>query len=129
MGESIQSLFDAVEDLRRKANVNAVFGRPVTVEGRTVIPVAEVGYGFGLGFGSAGSEEEGKTEGEGGGGGGGARARPLGVIEITSEGIHVEPVVDEQKVALAGVLLAAWVVFWVARALIRVFGREAKPGA
>ncbi|HEC33739.1 MAG TPA: sporulation protein YtfJ, partial [Chloroflexi bacterium] len=76
MGDNIQRLFDIVEDLRRKANVNAAFGKPVTSEGRTVIPVAEVAYGFGLGFGSGTSGEESEeTEGEGGGGGGGVRAR------------------------------------------------------
>ena len=123
MGDYIQSLFDVVEDLRRKANVNAAFGRPVTAEGRTVIPVAEVGYGFGLGFGSAGAEGEEAAEGEGGGGGGGVRARPLGVVEVTAEGVRVEPVVDEQKIALAGVLLTGWIVYWVARALVHIFGR------
>jgi len=125
MGDNIQRLFDIVEDLRRKANVNAAFGKPVTSEGRTVIPVAEVAYGFGLGFGSGTSGEESEeTEGEGGGGGGGVRARPLGVIEVTPERVRVEPVVDEQKIAMAGVLLTAWVVFWVARTLARIFGRE-----
>lgn len=125
MGDNVQRLFDIVEDLRRKANVNAAFGKPVTSEGRAVIPVAEVAYGFGLGFGSGTSGEESEeTEGEGGGGGGGVRARPLGVIEVTPERVRVEPVVDEQKIAMAGVLLTAWVVFWVARTLARIFGRE-----
>ncbi|HIE39691.1 MAG TPA: hypothetical protein EYH30_08320 [Anaerolineales bacterium] len=126
MGDNIQRLFETVEDLRRKANVNAAFGRPVTAEGRTVIPVAEVAYGFGLGFGSGGGEEPAEEEAEGGGGGGGVRARPLGVVEITPEGVRVEPVVDEQRIALAGVLLTAWIVFWIARTLAHIFGREAK---
>lgn len=126
MGDNIQRLFDVLEDLRQKANVNTAFGKPVAVEGRTVIPVAEVGYGFGLGFGAGVSEEEVQPQGEGGGGGGGVRARPLGVVEVTAEGVRVESVVDEQKVALAGVMLIAWSVFWIARALVRIFGRQEK---
>lgn len=126
MGEDIQRLFDAVERLRRKANVNTAFGKPVTVEGRTLIPVADVGYGFGLGLGSL-EAAEGLPEEEGGGGrgAGGVRARPLGVVEITPEAVRVEPVVDEQKVALAGTLLTAWIVFWIGRTLVRIFGRRA----
>ncbi len=40
-----------VEQVREQAGVEAVFGDPVTAEGRTVIPVARVSYGFGGGFG------------------------------------------------------------------------------
>jgi uncharacterized spore protein YtfJ len=124
MADEIQRLFEAVDDLKRKANVNAAFGRPVVAEGRTLIPVAEVGYAFGMGFGTPGAEERPQEEGEGAAGGGGVRARPLGVVEVTPDGIHVEPVVDEQKVTLAGTLLAAWVIFWIGRTLVRIFGKR-----
>ncbi len=121
MEGNIQRLFDAVEELRANASVNSTFGPPVTVEGRTVIPVAEVGYGFGLGFGSGETGEAESPRGEGGGGGGGVQARPLGVVEVTPEGIQVKTIVDEQKIAVAGVVLVAWIVFWVARTLVAIF--------
>jgi len=120
----IQTLLDSVADLQEKASVNACFGEPVAAEGRTVIPVAEVAYAFGLGAGyglGADEEVEGKAPEEAGGGGGGVKARPFAVIEVTSEGTYVEPIIDEQKVTLAGVLLVGWSVFWLTRALVKIF--------
>ena len=128
MEAEIQTLLDALADLREKANVNTCFGEPVTTEGRTVIPVAEVVYGFGIGIGhNTVAEEEAVEEkarggdSSGGGGGGGVRARPLAVVEITPDGIRVKPIIDEQKVALAGGLLIGWAVFCLARALVKIF--------
>jgi uncharacterized spore protein YtfJ len=124
MGD-VQRLFDIVDDLRRKADVKAAFGKPVTAEGRTLIPVAEVGYGFGLRFGTTPADEEPADEGGRSGSGGGAvRARPLGMVEVTAEGVRVEPLVDEQKVTLALVALGAWLVFWITRTLVRLFGQK-----
>jgi uncharacterized spore protein YtfJ len=135
MDREVQTLLDAVADLPEKANVNAVFGDPVTVEGRSVIPVAKVAYGFGMGVGRTTGAEEAAAEeaaesapekaADGVGGGGGALAHPLAVVEVTPEGAWVKPVVDEQKVALAAGLLGAWVVFWVTRALVKIFGQKA----
>lgn len=122
MEERIQKLFDTVGDLRRKANVNTAFGKPVAAEGRTVIPVAEVGYVFGLRFGTSGEGQE--PQPEEGSAGGRLSTRPLGLIEVAEEGITVQPVVDEQRVALAGALLAGWIVFWVARTLVRIFAKR-----
>jgi uncharacterized spore protein YtfJ len=126
MEAEIQTLLDSFADMRKKANVNAVFGKPVTTENRTVIPVAEIGYGFGMGFGQgpAAEEETEEETGEGGGGGGGVKARPLAIVEMTPEGTWVKPIVDEQKVTLAGVMLSGWVVFCLARALVKIFGQQ-----
>jgi uncharacterized spore protein YtfJ len=63
------------------ANVKSVYGDPVSVGNRTIIPVARVGYGLGASSGG----QNGETIG-GGGGGGGVGARPVGYIEITGEG-------------------------------------------
>ncbi len=133
METEVQTLLDSFVDLREKANVNAAFGAPVTVEGRTVIPVARVTYGFGFGVGvgrgtvaeeeAAGETAEGVKESTGVGGGGGMQAHPFAVVEVTSEGARVEPILDEQKLALAGSLLIGWSVFWLARALVKIFGR------
>ncbi len=64
------------------ANVKAVYGEPITAEGKTIVPVARIAYGFG---GGSGSREGREGAGEsGGGGGGGAMAVPVGVVEITA---------------------------------------------
>jgi uncharacterized spore protein YtfJ len=122
MGEGIQKLFSTVSNLQRKATVNAAFGKPVTTEGRTIIPVAEVAYGFRLGFRASDTPDEQPEEAESGGGGGASRTRPLGVIEVTQEGVRVEPVVDEQKIALATGALIGWIALCIARTLVRIFG-------
>ena len=132
MEAEIQKLLDTFADLQEKADVNACFGEPVTIEGRTVIPVAEVAYGFGMGagYGTTTEEDDDDVEetsggvGGGGGGGGGVKARPLAAIEVTPEGVWVEPIIDEQKVALAGMLLGGWTIFWLAKALIVIFGQR-----
>jgi uncharacterized spore protein YtfJ len=125
MTDQIQRLFEVMDGVREKATSRAVFADPVVVEGRTVIPVAQVSYGFGLGFGaSAGEEDEEEMPDLGGGGGGGAGARPMGVVEVTAEGVQVKPIVDEQTLAVGGAVLVAWITFWVARALVRIFGKD-----
>jgi uncharacterized spore protein YtfJ len=122
METEIQNLLDHFGDLREKANVNTCFGEPVTTKDRTVIPVAEVSYAFGMGIGHAplAAKEE-TPEKAASRGGGGVRARPLGLVEVTPEGTWVRPIIDEQKVALAGVLLIGWAVFCLARTLVKIF--------
>ena len=121
MEADIQKLLDALTDLREKANVNAVFGKPVLADGRTVIPVAEVAYDFEMGV-EEGVVESG-TEG-GSGGSGGMSVRPVAVVEVTPESTVIKSVVDEQKLALVGAMLIGWAVFWVARALVGIFGKQ-----
>jgi len=117
MEEEIQKLLDAFTDLRKKASANTVFGKPVTTKERTVIPVAEIAYGFEMGI-------EGEAEEEAGGGSGSMSARPLAIIEVMPEGARVKPIIDEQKLALAGALLIGWAIFWLARTLGKIFGQQ-----
>ena len=65
--------------LQAAATAKTVYGEPLLIEGKTLIPVAKVRYGFGAG--SAGDADE-NPDG-GGGGGGGVEISPIGVIEIT----------------------------------------------
>lgn len=123
MEQEIQRLFDVIGDARDQAGIAAAFGEPVAAEERTLIPVASSAYGFGLGFGGEEGDDEVPEEG-GAGGGAGGFARPIGVIEVSSEGVEVKPIVDEQKVAMAGVMLTGWVVFWIVYALVRIFGKD-----
>jgi uncharacterized spore protein YtfJ len=68
------------ESFSQKAGVKSVFGDPITVGNKVVLPVARIGYGFGAGAGTGGVGENNK--GEGGGGGGGVMAKPVGVFVI-----------------------------------------------
>ncbi|KAB1188303.1 MULTISPECIES: spore germination protein GerW family protein [Haloferax] len=66
------------------ADARTVYGDPVTVGERTIVPVARIAYGIGMGGGS-GTDETGQEGGEGFGGGGGMQATPLGVVEVTPD--------------------------------------------
>ena len=112
---------ELLEKLVAVAQPGAVYGAPVTVGEYTVITASEVsvnvGFGYGMGGGSGVQPAPGETAGEekpqgkaedtgfgggmGGGGGGFSAGRPVAVIVIGPSGLHVEPVVDPTKIALA----------------------------
>ncbi len=69
------------DDIGDRVSAAVAYGEPVTAEGVTVIPVAEVSVGFGVGIGSGPGAGAGDGEGVGVGGGG-AITRPRGFIEI-----------------------------------------------
>jgi uncharacterized spore protein YtfJ len=107
---STKELIDgAVAHLQNSANVKAVYGTPITTDGKTVIPVARVLYGFGVGSGSgthARKSKNGKTpaEGEGEGAGGGVAAKPIGVVEITGAETRFVPFGASRKLAIMAVI-------------------------
>ena len=70
------------ETLGSTATVKTVFGEPIHVNGKTVVPVAKVAYAFGGGFGQGKNSAHAERQGEGGGGGGGVRAYPAGALEV-----------------------------------------------
>jgi len=129
--EAIKELFERLDKVPEEVNVNAVFGTPETIDGITLIPVAEITYGFGAGVGSGPSNQGPENDeccgdeaaadastaaGEaalGAGGGAGAKARPIAYITVGPEGTSVQSIVDEQKIALAGILLGFWAIGWV----------------
>ena len=82
------------ETLGSTATVKSVFGEPIHVNGKTVVPVAKVAYGFGGGFGIGKDKAHADREGEGGGGGGGVRAFPAGALEITDNATRFVPFTD-----------------------------------
>lgn len=98
MKDLVSSLADK---LSTEATVRRVFGEPISVGERTIVPVARVGYGFGAGHG------ESEAEGEGGGGGGGLRAAPAGVIELTPDGMDYVEFGLEKKMITAALIGAA----------------------
>ena len=109
-----------LRELVAAASADRVFGEPVVAGERTVITAAEIhtGLGFGYGLGNAGrgrrrreaGPEAGvaswgrgrRQEGAHGGGGGGGHAggRPVAVITIDPDGVHVLPVVDRTKIVV-----------------------------
>lgn len=128
MDESAKPVFEPIERMLDQLQVEAVFGEPTKEGAVTIIPVAEVSVGFGYGFGFGrgpgdtgedDEEEEASDSGEGGGGGGGAggRATPRGYIQITPDGVSFEPFVDQTRIAIAGIAMAAWSVFWISKTM------------
>ena len=87
--------------LHSGASVRNVFGDPVEAHGRTVIPVARIGYGFGAGGRAGGSEAASPDDGGDSGGGAGLRARPVGALEITAGGTRFIPFVDPVRLGVA----------------------------
>lgn len=119
-GENVAA--QILERVRKTARVDAVYGEPRDIAGRTVIPVAVVGYMFG-GGGGVGIEpsDDGAEEkaGVGGGGGGVVRVHPVGVLEVTEDETRFVPIIDWSRIlALALTFFGLWM---LARA---IFGRR-----
>ncbi len=130
MQPTVERPTQPIEQMLDKLGVQAVFGAPIVQAEVTVIPVAQVVYGFGYGSGyghdhdqatgadaSTGATGAGPAtpaaEGGGSGAGAGGRAIPCGYIRIGPEGVTYEPIADNTRIPLAGILLAAWAIFWV----------------
>lgn len=129
--------FQLIERLFTVAQPGAVFGEPVSAAGRTIITASEVyvgmgvGFGFGAGSGPAEGEEAEESEGEqasgmggGGGGGGGASGRPVAVVDVSDEGVQIEPVVDATKIALAFFTALGSMFFMLTRMRRAAIGRS-----
>jgi Sporulation protein YtfJ (Spore_YtfJ) len=121
---------------QRISGAKLVYGKPVRVGERAVVPVASMRVSGGFGFGSGtGPDEEG---GDGGGGGGTLRARPAGFIEVGPEGARYQPIEPpapprDRRTALvatgaaaAGFLAATGLL--AARAAVRQLGGPRRRG-
>jgi uncharacterized spore protein YtfJ len=107
--EILQSL---TERFATTANVKQVFGEPIEAQGKTIVPVARVWYHVGAGWGGRKSDSgEGGQSGGGGGGGGTVIASPVGVLEMTAEGVRFERFFDAKQ---AGILVGAGVLLGLA---------------
>jgi uncharacterized spore protein YtfJ len=74
-------------------DVSLVYGEPIELENKKVLPVAKVNYYVGGGGGySGGSDNTPVAQGEGGGGY--ISVKPLGVYEITSDKVKFKPAID-----------------------------------
>jgi uncharacterized spore protein YtfJ len=102
--DTVLSLSD---NFATKANAKSVYGEPIHVGSRTIVPVAKVGYLLGATSGGRNGEAVG-----GGSGGGGVLARPVGYIEITDAGTrYVELSVVKRSIAAVAVGFAAGCLF------------------
>ncbi len=72
-------------EMQKSLSARTVVGEPISIEGKTIVPLVSVGMGFGAG---AGSGKEQATGGSGGGGGMGMK--PVAVIIIDDQGVKVE---------------------------------------
>jgi uncharacterized spore protein YtfJ len=93
--ERMQELTDILktitEEMQKALSARTAVGDPVTVEGKTIIPLMSVGMGFGAGSGSGKEDVSG-----GSGGGGGLGMKPVAVIIIDQHGVRVERLKEAQ---------------------------------
>ena len=87
---SVKPIFEKFSQSR---DVKLVFGEPVEVENKKVVPVAKVNYFFGGGGGVTDGTDK-TPAAEGGGGGGHISVSPLGVYEITPIRTTYKPTYD-----------------------------------
>lgn len=78
-----------VAEIERLLSTKTVVGEPITVDGRTLIPLVSIGFGFGVGGGEGTDPKKGK--GSSGGTGGGGGVKPVGVVVIDKDTVRVEP--------------------------------------
>ena len=99
---NLERLLQALmERLGGQAHVSTVFGDPIQCDGKTIVPVAKVGYGVGGAAGrSAGEDPDSPDEGGGAGGGVGLGASPFGVVEVTKEETRFIPFGGKKKLVL-----------------------------
>ena len=46
------------------------------------------------------------------------------IAQITADGVAVKPVMDEGRIALAGIVTGIWFIFWAAMTLKAIFGKR-----
>lgn len=89
--QDIESLFGkAVGEIERILSTKTVVGEPITIDGRTLIPLISIGFGFGVGGGEGTDPKKGASTGSGTGGGGGVK--PVALVIVDKDGVRVEPV-------------------------------------
>ncbi len=84
--EGLSEIIRAITgEMQKSLSARTVVGDPISIEGKTIVPLVSVGMGFGAGTGSGKEQTSG-----GGGGGGGMGMKPVAVIIIDAQGVRVE---------------------------------------
>lgn len=86
----IRSIFDKFS---RTKDTSLIYGEPIELENKKVIPVAKVNYHVG-GGGSYSETSEKDVASQGEGGGGRFSIKPVGVFEITPEEVKFKPIIN-----------------------------------
>ena len=119
---SVPSLLEGIASRAASgATVKNVYGDPVIVGDRTIIPIAQVKYAFG---GGGGGRTKNGAEDLGGGGGGACLARPVGALEVTRTSTRFIGLDDRLRLGAAlglGFLLGAAVVALVGPKRVEIF--------
>jgi uncharacterized spore protein YtfJ len=98
-----------LEPISRSASVRSIYGDPISVNGKTIIPVARIAYGFG---GGSGRKQNQSNPQEGEGGGGGVYAQPVGVLEVTETETRFIALSDRKRLAGAALVGFCLGAFW-----------------
>jgi len=77
---------EVVEQLEKLITTRTIVGEPITMAGKTVIPISKVSFGFGSAGGEGKRDEE---SGFGGGGGGGAKIEPVTFLVISEDEVKL----------------------------------------
>jgi uncharacterized spore protein YtfJ len=96
----------ALDKVRATAGVKTVYGEPIKVDGKTIIPIAKVAYGAGAGAGPAKAEGEAPSDAAEGAGVG-AYAAPVGVVEISEGETKFVAINSKKKIGIAAAVGAA----------------------
>ena len=97
-------VLDTVRTARDAMTVRGVFGEAYELDGVTIIPVARVSGGAGGGGGEGNGPDD--QSGRGFGSGFGLNAQPVGVYEVRDREVEWKPVVDVNRLAKGGQVLA-----------------------
>lgn len=84
----IRSIF---EKFSREKDVSLIYGEPIIMDNKRILPVAKVNYFVG-GGGGGGFTDEQNASGQGEGAGGAFSIKPVGVYEITEESVKFKPI-------------------------------------
>jgi uncharacterized spore protein YtfJ len=124
MDQEMERGASLIEKTIERIGVDSAFGAPIKEGKETIIPVASViyGFGFGSGYGLPDGKEGKKTAATAGGSGGGVggQTKPMGYIRLGAGEPQFVPAFNPGVVALAGILLSAWSVFWITKT-VRAF--------
>ncbi|HSP21840.1 MAG TPA: spore germination protein GerW family protein [Planococcus sp. (in: firmicutes)] len=107
-------LLPIFEKFATARDVSLVYGDPIEMHGRTIIPVAKVKYSVGAGAGGGYEHEDkdpdssGFEEVEGGhgeGAGGAFQVKPVGIYDVTAEKTVYRPIVPVELIILLPLMM------------------------
>ncbi len=84
--ESLADILRTItEEMQKSLSARTVVGDPITIEGKTIVPLVSIGLAFGAGSGVGKNDSTPQ-----GGGGGGMGIKPVAVIIIDPQDVKVE---------------------------------------